>query len=166
MNIRTAFNHANKQLTKFTTNLQKRLAFWRDPEDSEDEKAWQAREQERLTHWKKEHFWLWLLEQLEPYLMTVGFVCFFLQPFYAKIDPTLGALARGFSGYAMGLGFASWLGNKSLRRLNFSIMRWTEHFFEGLKKALDEGVELAKKQQIDELMKTEVKSNSKDKLPN
>lgn len=105
-------------------------------EDPKDEQAWQERERERKADLKRKHPFLYILEQAEPFLMYGGFVAFLLESLVSPFNSTLGMLMHILAGGAMGLGLASWTGNKRLWKINFFTMRYVANFFTELDEAL------------------------------
>lgn len=112
-----------------------------EEKDEADERAWQEREVQRKADLKKNHPFLYLLERTEPFLMYGGFIAFLFESVVLPFNSTLGTLMHILAGGAMGLGLASWLGNKRLWKINFFTMRYVANFFTELDEALKKKTE-------------------------
>lgn len=117
-------------------------------EDIEDEKAWEAHEKDREQYYKKNFKMMYYWKKVEAPIMYIGFITFLFDPIFklglGEGGSGIYAILRGIQGGAMGLGFASWMSNKGLWKMNFMIQRYTSKFFDKIKEVMEEAEREAK----------------------
>jgi len=82
--------------------------------------AWEIDEKERIRELKHKHYFMYLFEKSEPFIMYPGFFFFLFDPIIKVLVPMeLYWLLRGWEGGAVGLGFGSWMTAPMRRKWTF-----------------------------------------------
>lgn len=117
----------------------KRVFVSSKPElNSEDDKAWNKKQSEKLAEYRKRNIVFYILKKYEYQLILIGIICILFDKLLSLISPVLYILSRVFVGLAIGILWGNYHDAKFYRKVTFVLTRWQDKFIAELNKAIEE----------------------------